>query len=57
MPDRVPVFSQMLVDARNFVWVKPYDPALNSFAWGAPVGAGGRWWIIVRVSIRGWPPA
>jgi hypothetical protein len=46
MPDRVPLFAQIIVDAQNFVWIKPYEPAVNSFALGAPVGAGGRWWII-----------
>jgi hypothetical protein len=46
MPDKVPLFSQILVDAQNFVWIKPYEPTVNSFALGAPVGTGGRWLII-----------
>ena len=46
MPDKVPVFSQILVDALNFVWIRPYQPAVNSFALGAPFGSGGRWLII-----------
>jgi hypothetical protein len=46
MPDKVPVFSQILVDAQNYVWVKPYEPRVNSFALGGAVGPGGRWSVI-----------
>lgn len=46
VPERVPVFGEMLVDEANYVWVKAYDPLVHSLAMGMPASAGGRWLII-----------
>ena len=46
VPTQLSDFWQFLVDARGFVWIKPYDPVKNAFALGGKVGQGGRWTIL-----------
>jgi hypothetical protein len=47
-PDQVPVWWGLIVDARGFVWIRPFDPFRNAAALGGLRGAGpgGTWTVL-----------
>jgi len=46
--EQVPVFSDLLIDGREFIWVRDYDPRVHATNVGGLTspGAGGEWWIL-----------
>jgi hypothetical protein len=47
--DRVPVFWDMLVDTRGFIWIQPFEPGRHSVVLGLVSGgprADGAWWTL-----------
>jgi len=45
-PQQLPVYWKILVDGAGFVWIRPYEPFVHSFALGGTPGAGGRWLVL-----------
>jgi hypothetical protein len=50
VPERIPLFWDLIVDDEGFVWLRPYEPLRHAVALGASLtggaGPGGRWLIL-----------